>query len=157
MRLSKHLETREQEIAALIVLCILFPIALICYVFDRIIPKIRFFESCVGLSLPHFGKYKVEFWYAPAGYSIKPHTHPNEDIKLILLFGHDVRFHRRKQEDFLGESFLAKFTNAFKVFTINATDEHWFEVSDWPLIFVNFEKWKTEPSSACDDLKLTER
>lgn len=113
-------------------------------------------ESCIGLSLPAFGRYKIEVWFAPRGYSIKEHTHPNENIKLLFLFGSNIRFHRRQAGFLLGESFFATFRNIGKIFTINAGDAHWFEVSDWPLIFVNFETWLNgKPSSAAKDLTYT--
>lgn len=113
------------------------------------------FESCFGLSFPAIGKWKIELWYAPSGYSIREHTHNQEDIKLIFLFGHNVKFHRRKWGAYLGDSFMAKFKHIGKVFTINAGDAHYFEVSDWPLIFMNIEKWKSKPTSASQDMQFT--
>lgn len=116
---------------------------------------IKRYESCIGLSLPAIGRWKIEFWYAAPGYSIRPHIHPREDIKLCLLFGHNVRFHRKKSGYLLGESFLARFKDIGKMFTINAWDEHSFEVSNWPLLFMNIEKWSVKPTSAAEDFVLT--
>lgn len=118
---------------------------------------IKRYESCIGISFPAFRRCKIEVWYAPRGYEIKEHTHPNQDIKLRLLFGHNVRFHRRKRGHVCGESFWATFRNIGKVFTINAGDSHHFEVSNWPLIFLNVEKWKegVEITSAAEDFQLT--
>lgn len=116
---------------------------------------IKRYESCIGLSLPAIGRYKIEFWYAPPGYEIKEHTHNNEDIKLILLFGHYVRFHRRCKGSFLGESFLATIGDFGRVFNIRSGDAHWFSVSNWPLIFMNIERWLIPPTSAADDFQLT--
>lgn len=116
---------------------------------------IRRYERCIGLSLPAVGRWKIEFWWAPAGYKIREHTHDKEDIKLVFLFGHNVRFHRRKYGEMLGQSFLARFKHIGRVFTINAGDAHWFEVSDWPLFFCNIEHWHCKPTSACEDFNLT--
>lgn len=114
-------------------------------------------ERCIGISLPSIGRWKLEFWFAPAGYRIAEHTHDQEDIKLVLLFGHNILFHRRKRDELLGESYFARFKNIGRVFTINAGDSHWFEVSNWPLVFLNIERWKdgVKPTSAAHDFNLT--
>lgn len=114
------------------------------------------YESCYIISLPAFGNYKIEFVFAPPGYSIQEHTHNNQDIKLVFLFGNNIRFHRRKRGEFLWESFFAKFRDVGHIFTINSGDEHNFEVSNWPLVFMNIEKWHTTPTSASVDLQLTQ-
>jgi hypothetical protein len=118
---------------------------------------IKTFEKCKGISFPAIGRYKVEIWTAPAGYSIKPHTHDNEDIKLIFLWGNNVRFHRRKKGSFISESFFAMWNNIGKMFNIRAGDEHSFDVSDTRLIFMNIETWKdgVVPTSASEDLTFT--
>ena len=113
------------------------------------------YERCIGLSLPAIGRWKIEFWFCPANYRIQEHTHDQEDIKLILLFGHEVRFHRRKKSEMLGQAHLARWRDIGRVFTINAGDAHWFEVSDYPLIFCNIEHWHCKPTSACIDFNLT--
>lgn len=115
------------------------------------------FESCLGISLPAWGRIKVELWYAPAGYSIKPHTHNKQDIKLIFLFGNNVRFHRRKKGTYLGESVVMFWRNIGRIFTIRAGDEHSFDVSHTPLIFLNIETWRhgSTPTSAADDIQFT--
>jgi hypothetical protein len=118
---------------------------------------IRRYERCWILSLPAWGRKKLEIVFAPSEYGIREHTHPNQDIKLILLFGHNVIFHRRKFGEFFGQTYMAcMFRDFLKKFTINAGDSHWFEVSNWPLIFLNIETWHTEPTSAAEDLKYTD-
>jgi len=112
------------------------------------------YQSCVGLSLPAFGKWKIELWLALPGYKIKPHSHDNVNIKLTFLFGHNVMFHRIKKNAELCMSFMAQLRHIGKTFTINAGDIHWFEVSRFPLIFINVEKWFIKPSSASIDLQL---
>lgn len=115
----------------------------------------KHYESCRGISFPSFGNWKLEIWFCKPGYTIREHTHAQEDIKLIFLFGHYVKFHRRKKNEFLGESFLARIKDIGRIFTINAGDAHYFEVSNWPLVFLNIEKWHCKPTSASEDLQLT--
>lgn len=107
-------------------------------------------KKCFGLSLPAFGRFKLEFWFICPRYEIKPHSHPNQDIELMLLFGHNVLLTRNGNE-----KFKAKIWNIFKVFSIPAGVTHTFSVSRFPLIFMNIEKWKVgvKPTSAADDFK----
>lgn len=117
---------------------------------------IKRYESCVGLSFINIGRFKVEFWFAPAGYQIRPHTHNHEHIRLYFLFGDRVSFHRKRYGSNNWETFHARWFNIFRGFNIRAGDAHWFSVSKVPLIFVNIEEWLTdEPTSAADDLQLT--
>lgn len=116
---------------------------------------VKRYESCVGLSLPAIGRYKIEIWWAPKGYSIKPHTHDNVNIKLMFLFGNCIRFHRRESNRMLGESVIVRWKDIGRVFNIPAKTEHSFDVCDTPLIFLNFEKWLSKPTSASEDLHLT--
>ena len=117
---------------------------------------IRFYEQCVGISLPAIGRYKIELWWCPSGYKIIPHSHDNQDIELCFLFGHDTTFYRKKQEELFSDSYTPNWPKDIgKVFTISAGTIHWFEVSKWPLVFINFEKWKPgiKPTSASVDFK----
>lgn len=121
---------------------------------------VKRYESCIGLSLPSFGRWKIEFWSAPAGYAIKEHTHPNQDIKLIFLFGHGVTFHRVRNTSTSSkhQKQTMKWWNIGRAFTILAGDSHWFEVSNRRLLFMNIEKWKDgiKPTSASEDLIYAE-
>lgn len=112
-------------------------------------------EICWVFSLPAIGKYKIELVYCPPNYAIKPHSHNNQDIKLIYLFGHNTRLFRCESDGTKLVSFLARIRFTGKVFTIRAGNIHWFTVSRWPFIFLNCERWKCKPSSATIDFQLT--
>jgi hypothetical protein len=114
-------------------------------------------EACWGISLPSWGRKKLEFWYAPAGYEIKEHSHPNQDIELTILFAHNVWFCRRRGSFIFCDHFYARYWNIGKTFTISAGDNHSFKVSKWPLIFMSRETWKdgVEITSAATDFQLS--
>lgn len=114
------------------------------------------YESCWVLILFRYANYQIELVYAPAGYTINPHTHINQDIKLTVLFGHNVRFYRQRPGEEV-QTILSRFRNMFKTYNIYAGDIHWFQVSRWPLVFINFEKWRVRPSSASIDLQLVKQ
>lgn len=112
------------------------------------IPFVKRYESCVGLSLPALGKWKIEFWFASSGYEIKPHTHPDLDIKLMFIFGHNTTFYRDRGA--MRAQKLVKWWNIGKTFTILRGDSHHFTVSKWPLLFMNIERWYKKPTSAAE-------
>lgn len=118
--------------------------------------KIHRYERCFILTFLTFGKWQLELVYAPKNYRIREHSHDQQSIKLIPIFCHNIRFWRRKRNDVLSTSFQATFRHIGRVFTINAGDYHYFECSNWPLVFINVEKWNTKPTSAAVDLQLTE-
>lgn len=120
----------------------------------RCTPTFHKYEKCYGVTLPHVGRKQIEFWFCLPHYSIRPHTHNNENIKLVFLFGNNVRFHRLKKGYLLGDTYLAKWNNIGRTFTINAGDLHHFDVSNFPLVFMNVETWLTEPTSAAHDLQV---
>ncbi len=117
--------------------------------------KIERYDKCVGLSFKPRGRRKIEIWFVPRKYEIIPHSHPNQDIKLIFLFGHNINFYRRKLNALLPDFFRAKFWNIGKSFNIRAGDIHYFKVSSFPLLFLNIEQWHTDNiTSAATDFNI---
>jgi len=51
------------------------------------------------------------------------------------------------------QSFTPKWYHCGRSFTVNAGVKHWFRVSNFPLVFINFAKFKqgNEPKSAAVD------
>lgn len=115
---------------------------------------IRKHESCVGLLLYKFGQYTAELWYCPAHYVIKEHSHPQEDIELMFLYGSTIFFRRKDEQE---DSFVSKWYHCFKCFSVPAGWSHHFLVGRRPLLFINFAKWKKgiTPTSASVDFQLT--
>lgn len=108
-------------------------------------------ESCVGITLWRFGQLNIELWYCPSGYTIKEHSHPEEDIELYYLFGNSHFFRKSPS----GTTEVAVPHIPFKHFTVKAGWSHWFTVSRLPLIFINKATFKREfkPKSASVDFK----
>jgi len=97
------------------------------------------YESCKGLTIWKSERYHVEIWYCPKNYVIIPHSHPQENIELMYLWG-STEFFRRRQES--TESFKPKWYHFGRSFSVNAGDVHWFTVSPFRcLIFVNIAKF----------------
>lgn len=122
----------------------------------RILPSIERYESCIGLSFPAIGKYKIELWYCPPHYAIAKHKHPEQDIRLTFLFGAGTTFYReRPTAD--GSTISSRTVTPREIgrtFNILRSDYHWFTVSKYPLIFLNVEKWYSTPTSVAKDFKL---
>lgn len=112
------------------------------------------YDRCVGVSFPSIMRRKIEIWFCPSNYNIKPHTHNNHDSKILFLFGNNVSFFRKKKFELQIEEYIISFLNIFKTMSINAGDTHFFHNRKWPLIFLNYETWKCKPASASTDLQL---
>lgn len=112
------------------------------------------YESCVGFPLFKSKKYYVELWFCPIGYKIREHCHPNEYVELMFIFG-KTTFFRREKKDQKEQSFTPKWYNIFKTFSVPFGFYHRFEVSNLPLIFINFSRFLSniKPVSASVDFK----
>lgn len=111
------------------------------------------YGPCWGLRLFRLGKHQIELWFCPSGYQITPHCHPNLDIELFFIWGIKCYFERYKlggQKDGIMVTFPKSF---LKRFTIKNYHFHWFKVSKWPLVFINYERWigAGKPLSASKD------
>lgn len=118
---------------------------------------IKRYERCFGLSFINIGKWKLEFWFVPANYQLKPHFHKHVNIRFYLLFAHRVSFFRKRPSDNSYKRFDAKWFNMFRRFNIRAGDVHWPSVSTYPVIHMNIEEWLIEPSSVSEDFHLEEK
>jgi hypothetical protein len=113
------------------------------------------YESCVGLTLFRLFKYNIEIWYCPKEYEIVPHSHPEEDIELMYIFGKTTFF----RQCYSGAPILSVIPRMpFKCHSVPAGYIHWFKVSKtFPLIFINIAKFRRgfKPKSASVDFKKT--
>lgn len=109
---------------------------------------------CRGITLFKRKNKRVELWVIPANYSITPHSHPQEDVELMYLFG-DAAFYRQDTNG-CPEEFKPKwFRDVFRKFSVKHFHVHWFSVSKWPLVFINFQTFRNGaiPVSAAIDFK----
>lgn len=109
---------------------------------------------CRGITLWKRGKKRVELWVIPANYSIVPHSHPSEDVELMYLFG-DAVFYRHNFEYGVEEFKPKWFRDVGRKFSVKWFHTHWFSVSKWPLVFINFQTFRdgATPVSAAVDFK----
>jgi len=122
------------------------------------LPFVYTHGPCVGVTLFKWGQRKWELWYVPANYVIEPHSHPSEDIDLMVLRGADTYLYRMNPETGVTDAVTCKFPDHFgKRFTIPAGYTHGFSVSTRPLVFINFAKWKpgVKVTSAAVDFQLS--
>lgn len=122
---------------------------------------------CIGLRLFKSKKRFIQLWYCPRNYQVESHSHNDQNIELMYLFG-KTTFHRVKDEVTgagtffethypLVESFTPRWYHIFTRFTVRCAQVHWFSVSYLPLIFVNFAIFidGKEPTSAAIDFHPT--
>lgn len=115
-------------------------------------------EKCLGIVLFKWRQRFVQLWLCPSGYKIQKHSHPEEDIELMYIFGSSVFYRLTSSYVFTEyqESYKPKWYHIFRCFSVPAGTIHWFEVSKWPLVFINFSTFKDniKPKSAAIDFKL---
>lgn len=106
-------------------------------------------ERCIGLRLWKSKTRFVQLWYCPRGYRVEPHSHNDEQIELMYLFGKTTFFRLSS----VVESLSPRWYHMFKSFTVKAGQVHWFTVSTMPLVFINFATFLNgkEPTSAAID------
>ena len=108
---------------------------------------------CVGIKLWSDRKRFVQLWICPRGYTVKQHSHDDEEIELMYLFGRTTFF--RVAESV--QQFTPKWYHVFRSFTVKPAQIHWFSVSSLPLIFINFATFLDgkKPTSAAIDFHKT--
>jgi hypothetical protein len=96
----------------------------------------------------------VEVWYCPSGYTIKKHSHPEENIELMYILG-KTTFYRERESKI--EKFTPRYYHMFRSFSVNAGDNHWFDVANFPLVFINVATFLEgkKPKSASVDFSIT--
>src|SRR5436190_8394950 len=50
--------------------------------------KLCKFQKCRGLTIPLWGNWQLEAWYAPARETVELHTHETIDSHILCLWGH---------------------------------------------------------------------
>lgn len=117
-------------------------------------------ERCMGIRLWKSKTRFIQLWYCPRGYEVKPHSHNDQHIELMYLFGKTTFFREQKQYVLVGrkgESYSPKWYHMFRKFTVIAGQVHWFTVSSLPLVFINFATFidGKHPISAATDFHIT--
>lgn len=116
-------------------------------------------ERCVGIQLWKSKTRFIQLWYCPRGYEVKPHSHNDQHIELMYLFGRTT-FSRINSDDvncLYTEMHTPSWYNMFRKFTVKPKQLHWFTVSSLPLIFINFAMFidGKRPVSAAIDFHTT--
>lgn len=116
---------------------------------------INYHEKCTGIVLFKWRQRFIQLWICKRGYEIKPHSHPEEDIELMYLFGKTVFYRKHETYPDVNEVYKPKWYHVFRTFTVKAGTIHWFTVSSLPLVFINFSKFKKgyKAKSAAIDFK----
>lgn len=110
------------------------------------------YESCFGITLYKWGQYRAEIWFIPRNYSIVPHRHPSEDVELMFIFGR-TEFFRQSIRTWKIESLATTWKCFGQCFSVMNYHYHSFKTTNWPLVFINFQKFLTgcKPKSAASD------
>lgn len=108
---------------------------------------------CIGIRLWKCGQKFIQLWIVPPNYTIEPHSHDDEDIELMYIWG-KTTFYREKTPLIIIEEFTPDQNyDIGKCFTVPAGTMHWFKTTTTRLIFINFSEFlpNTKPRSAALD------
>lgn len=103
-------------------------------------------NRCLCITILRLGRRQVELVFAPHGEVIEPHVHQQADCTLVILGGEmEGTIADRK-----GKTGWYDFLRRFK---IPAGVTHSATVTGRFVLFANFERWLTDPTSAAIDFK----
>lgn len=113
------------------------------------------YGPCVGLTLYRVGIHRAECWYIPAWYTIVEHTHPNENVELMFIFG-KTNFWRRNLTTGVIKSVETSWRFFARRFSVKYFHSHKFTTTSWPLVFINFQTFlfDMKPKSAAEDFQI---
>lgn len=125
----------------------IYALITIPYIMTKMVDR---YERCIGFRLFKSISCFVQLWYCKSGYTIPLHSHDEQDIELVYLFGKTTFF---RVIDGKTQSFTPSFWNIGRRFTIPAGTLHYFTVSNLPLVFINIAKFRNghTPKSAAID------
>lgn len=102
------------------------------------------FQKIRGIRLFRWGKTQAELWLAPGGETLPMHTHTHCSSRIIYLLGKMTFWFGPHSCDLSMRSFL-------KNFVIPAGAPHGGQVTGRFVLFINFERWNSTPTSAAHD------
>lgn len=100
-------------------------------------------NSCKGYRLFRLGHYQVELWVCPCFEYIEPHSHPEIESKVILLYGSLYGVLNGR----------SGFLRWLKFYSIASTAVHSGQTGSQGCIFLNLQRWSSKPTSAAINFK----
>lgn len=103
-------------------------------------------NGCIGFILFRAGKRQCELWYCRHGEEIEPHVHQKIDSTLVILGGGmDGRIGGRRG--------IVGWQDFLRRFHIPAGTVHSAKITGRFCLFLNFERWTGNPTSAAIDFR----
>jgi hypothetical protein len=113
------------------------------------------YGPCIGLTIFHWGRRKVELWWAPSDYSPPPHSHKNSSTEFTILWAKNRRIWRRVGDRV--DTYTANTPGVWgKFLSVRAGVVHAFEKGDSCMIWLAFETWQRDAkvTSVAEDFHL---
>ncbi len=110
-------------------------------------------DNCIGFRIWKWGRTQYELWFCPRYYNIERHSHDDQDIEIIFLYGSPWFW---RQENGVVTEGWPRFPHNFcDVFSIRAGVLHSFYTGRLPMIVLSKERWKegAKMTSAAVDFK----
>ena len=116
-------------------------------------PLINRHDNCVGLRLWKWGQTQIELWFCPKNYNIGRHSHNQQDIEIMFLFG--APHFWRRENGIETSAHLRWPRNLLDVFSIRRGVVHSFHTGRLPMVVLSIERWQpgVSPTSAATDFQ----
>lgn len=123
-------------------------------------------DSCRGITLFRWFRWKLEFWYVPKDYECKEHTHKDSDGEFFIVYAKDREVYRTFYKPFIPwwgmtlvdrQQYNTFKRNYFKCYTVRANTPHGFSKGSSPMLFLCWETYKkgVKVTSPAVDFHLT--
>lgn len=107
-------------------------------------------DSCFGITLFRFFRWKLELWYSPANYSCEEHVHKNFDGEFFVFYGKHRSIWRKRlvmanilgQYEYRTDMYDISKRKYFKWFTVKANSIHGFSTGATSMIWLCWETYK---------------
>lgn len=112
-------------------------------------------DSCWGITLFRWFRWKLELWLVPSDYACVEHTHKDSDGEFFVLYGQEREIYRRilttKSNDYSLEFPRYYYTTQqynistrkyFKWLTVRANTPHGFSRGQSPMVFLCFQTYR---------------
>lgn len=112
-------------------------------------------DSCKGITLFWFFRWKLELWYVPADYECKEHIHKDSDGEFFVVYGKNREIYRKEsivtRDVFKKTEIITRIDKYnissrkfWKWLTVKANTPHGFSSGATPMVFLCWEKYRKD-------------
>lgn len=122
--------------------------------YKRVMSMFHKKDSCRGVTLFRWFRWKLELWYVPADYECSEHTHKNSDGEFFVVCGKNREIYRKEMQEASHwpynewkeycelQQYNISSRKFWKWLTVKANTPHGFSSGSTPMVFLCWEKYR---------------